>query len=126
MWLHFADIFFTLVHLIIIGFNLTGWIWPPLRKLHFYCVLLTASSWLILGIWFGLGYCPVTDWQWQVKAKLGEQNLPNSFIKYLADKLTGRSIDASLVDFITATSFGIVAVLSVYFNFIAKRNKPLL
>lgn len=126
MWLHFADIFFTLVHLIIIGFNLTGWIWPPLRKLHFYCVLLTASSWLILGIWFGLGYCPVTDWQWQVKAKLGEQNLPNSFIKYLADKLTGRSIDASLVDFITATSFGIAAVLSAYFNFIAKRNKPLL
>ena len=122
MWLHIADIFFTLLHLIIIGFNLTGWIWRPSRKLHFYCVLITASSWLILGIWFGLGYCPLTDWQWQIKSKLGEQNLPNSFIKYLVDKFSGTIISTSLIDSVTAICFSIVAVLSVYFNFINKRN----
>ncbi len=121
MRLYILDIFFTLLHLTIIGFNLLGWIWKSTRKLHFYCILITSFSWLILGIWFGLGYCPVTDWQWQVKTKLGEQNLPDSFIKYLADKYTGDSISSSLIDYATALSFAIAAFLSVYFNFI---NKP--
>ncbi len=79
------DVLFTLLHLLIIGFNLFGWIWPATRKLHLWCAGATAFSWLILGIWFGLGYCPITDYQWQIKEKLGEQNLPNSFIKYYAD-----------------------------------------
>lgn len=70
------DWFFTLLHVVIIGFNLTGWIWPSTRKLHFIFVLLTAGSWLILGIWFGLGYCPITDWQWQIKEQLGKPIFP--------------------------------------------------
>ncbi len=122
MGLQIADIFFTLLHLIIIGFNLTGWIWPGLRRLHFYSILLTAGSWLILGIWYGLGYCPITDWQWQVKTKLGEENLPSSFIKYLADKLSGTSISASLIDWITALSFISVTFLTVYLNFFKRRS----
>src|SRR5450756_437447 len=78
--LRLLDIFLTFFHLIIIGFILFGWIWPATRKMHFICVLATAASWLLLGLWFGVGYCPVTDWQWQVKAKLGEHDLPASFI----------------------------------------------
>jgi hypothetical protein len=122
MWLHTLDIFFTILHFAIIGFNLSGWIWKSTRKVHFYFVLITAFSWLILGIWFGWGYCPVTDWQWGIKTKLGEQNLPNSFIKYMADKLSGENISAPLIDSITGITFGIVALLSVYLNFINKKN----
>ena len=117
------DIFLTFVHLIIIGFNLFGWIWPATRKMHFICVLVTAASWGILGIWFGMGYCPVTDWQWRVKEKLGEHNLPASFIKYYADKITGKSISSSLFDLVTAVCFGIAALLSIYVNFIKKYTK---
>jgi len=115
------DVFFTLLHLVIIVFNLTGWIWLTTRRLHFYCILLTAASWLLLGISYGIGYCPITDWQWQVKELLGEENLPNSFIKYMADKVTGSNIKASLIDGATAIFFFIAAGLSIYFNFI--RNK---
>ena len=53
---------------------------------------------------------------------LGVHNLPNSFIKYYADKLTGRSIDANLIDTLTAAGFFIAALLSVYFNFIKKKK----
>lgn len=114
------DIFFTILHLVIIVFNLTGWIWARTRKLHFYCILLTAASWVILGIWYGLGYCPITDWQWQIKERLGEQDLPNSFIKYFADKVSGENISASLIDTLTAVFFLLAALLSVYFSFIRK------
>ncbi|SMD12799.1 DUF2784 domain-containing protein [Pedobacter nyackensis] len=116
------DFFFTVLHLVIIGFNLLGWIWPSTRKLHFIVVLLTAGSWLILGIWYGLGYCPITDWQWQIKEHLGETKLPNSFVKYYADKITGHNLSANFIDAATAISFATAAVLSVYLNFIHKKT----
>ena len=121
--LRLLDVFLTLVHLVIIGFNLFGWIWPATRKAHFICVLATAASWFLLGIWFGMGYCPVTDWQWRVKEQLGEHNLPASFIKYYADKISGRDISSSLIDGVTGISFLVAALLSVYLNFIKKRRK---
>lgn len=111
------DWFFTLLHIVLISFNLLGWIWPRTRKAHFICVMLTLFSWLILGIWFGIGYCPITDWQWQVKEHLGETNLPNSFIKYFADKVSGKNISADLIDTITATGFGFALAMAVYFRF---------
>ena len=120
MLLHITDVLFTLLHLVIIGFNLLGWIWPATRKLHFICVVVTAGCWFILGIWFGIGYCPITDWQWQIKEKLGEHDLPNSFIKYYADQISGGSISATLVDTITAVCFFMAASLSVYVNFFLK------
>lgn len=110
------DVLFTIIHLMLIGFNLLGWLWPRTRKLHLICVGATAFSWLILGWWFGLGYCPITDWQWQIKEKLGEQNLPNSFVKYWADKITGQDIAPSVVDTATAVFFGLAVLLSVYVN----------
>lgn len=121
--LWFLDVFLTLVHLVIIGFNLFGWIWMPTRKAHFICVLATAASWFLLGIWFGLGYCPVTDWQWRVKEQLGEHNLPASFVKYYADKISGKNISSSLIDLVTVISFAIAALISVYVNFIKKKRK---
>lgn len=120
--LRLLDVFLTFVHLAIIGFNLFGWIWPATRKAHFICIMATAVSWFLLGIWFGMGYCPVTDWQWRVKEQLGEHDLPASFIKYYADKISGKNISSSLVDFVTAISFAVAAFLSVYVNFIKKRK----
>ncbi|KIO74628.1 hypothetical protein TH53_25360 [Pedobacter lusitanus] len=115
------DWLFTLLHLIIIGFNLFGWIWPATRKAHLLVVALTLSCWLILGIWYGIGYCPVTDWQWQIKEKLGETDLPNSFVKYYADKISGQKVSSSFIDAITAISFAAAIMMTVYVNFIKKR-----
>ncbi len=117
------DIFLSLVHIALIGFNLLGWIWPATRKAHLISVALTAASWFILGIWFGWGYCPITDWQWQVKEKLGERNLPNSFIKYFADKVTGRNINRTLIDTLTLVFFLAAIVMSLYVNLLKKSKR---
>jgi hypothetical protein len=121
MELRVLDLLLTLFHLAIISFNLFGWIWKSARKLHFVVILITASCWFILGIWYGIGYCPVTDWQWQIKEKLGEYNLPGSFVKYFADKITGKSFSPSLIDTITAACFATAALLSIYVNFLKDR-----
>lgn len=121
--LRILDLLLTLLHFIIIGFNLLGWIWKRTRKLHLIVVCATAACWFILGIWFGIGYCPITDWDWQIKEKLGEHNLPDSFIKYYADIIVGHSVNASFIDTLTAAGFFIAALLAVYFNFIRKGSR---
>ncbi|MES2454200.1 MAG: DUF2784 domain-containing protein [Bacteroidota bacterium] len=121
--LQLLDFLFTAIHLVIIGFNLLGWIWRKTRRAHFVVICITAGCWLILGIWYGIGYCPVTDWQWQIKEQLGEQNLPGSFIKYFADKVSGMDIDSNLIDWLTAVCFAVSVGLSVYFNFFSSRKR---
>ena len=123
MNLKLLDFLLTVFHLLIIGINLFGWIWPKTRKLHLVFVLITAGCWLGLGYWYGVGYCPVTDWQWQVKTQLGERNLPDSFIKYYADKISGSNINAVFIDTITAAGFFLAAVISVYVNFFRSKLK---
>ena len=120
--LRLLDIFFTFLHLAIISFNLFAWIWAKTRRAHLIIAGMTLISWFLLGIWYGWGYCFITDWQWQVKEKLGETNLPNSFIKYFADKITGKNFPPSLVDNVTLYLFLVAIALSVYFNFFKKRK----
>jgi len=115
--LRILDLLLTLLHFVIIGFNLFGWIWKRTRRLHLIVVCATAACWFILGIWFGIG------WDWQIKEKLGEHNLPDSFIKYYADIIVGHSVNASLIDTFTAAGFFIAALLAVYSNFIQKKSR---
>lgn len=115
------DIFLHFAHISLILFNLFGWIFPKTRRANLYCLLLTAISWFGLGIYYGIGYCPLTDWQWQVKLKLGQIDLPDSYIKYLANGLTGFDFDPVLVDVLTVVAFFSALVASVYVNF--RRNQ---
>jgi len=121
--LTFLDIFFTIAHIILTLFNLTGWIWKRTRKAHLITLGLTLISWVIFGFWYGWGYCFLTDWHWQVKEKLGEKNLPASFIKYLADKISGKNFDPSFVDNVTLGCLIFAIVAAVYMNFFAPKRK---
>jgi hypothetical protein len=123
--LHFLDIFYTIAHLALTLFNLTGWIWKRTRKAHLIILIITAASWSVLGIWYGWGYCPLTDWHWDIKERLGERNLPNSFIKYLADKITGKDINPSVVDNVTLGCLLFAVAASVYVNFFISKKKTL-
>lgn len=93
-----------------------GWIWKKTLKLHLICIVATAFSWLVLGLWYGWGYCFLTDWHWEVKRKLGESDLPASFITYMLEKLTFENVPGTLVDVITGLLFAGAAGLSIYKN----------
>ena len=116
--LKLLDIFLSVIHLAIVFFNLFGWIPKKTRKAHFILIILTAASWFILGIWFGTGYCPLTDWQWKVKAKLGERDLPPNFIEYFLEKIFVQDVSSAFVNTLIAVSFAVAAILSVSVNFI--------
>ena len=117
----FLDYLFLFIHSIVILFNLFGWIWRITRKANLILLLATAGSWLILGIWYGIGYCPLTDWHWQVLRKLGDNNLPNSYIKYLIDRIFGTDINATGIDIWVAVLFIIALIVSIIVNVKTKR-----
>jgi hypothetical protein len=111
------DIGFIVFHTTLILFNLFGWIWEATRHWNLATLLITAFSWFGLGIWYGFGYCPCTDWHWQVRRELGYADMPNSYIKFLIEELTGLSIDAAIVDAGTAICFFLALLISLYVNF---------
>ena len=114
------DPVFLLLHLIVICFNLIGWIWKIMRKAHLIVLAATLFSWFILGLKYGLGYCFLTDWHWEIKMQLGETNLPNSFIKYFFDQYTFLNLSAELVDIITIVALVLVILVTAYVNFTNK------
>ena len=120
--LFLLDGFLTFLHLAIVVFNLFGWIPRYTRNAHLFSIIITAASWFVLGIWFGIGYCPITDWQWQIKETLGEDNLPASFIKYYADKITGNQNDPDIIDKLTVGCFAFVALASIFLNLYFKKR----
>lgn len=99
--IRFLDILFVVFHSVLILFILFGWTHPRLRRLHLLCVLLTGASWFILGLFYGIGYCPLTDWHWQVLSLLGKTDLPPSYVQYILDRLLGISISFRTADAIT-------------------------
>jgi hypothetical protein len=111
------DIFFVVFHSSIIVFNLFGWIWKKTRILNLILLMLTGSSWLFLGLIVGvLGYCPLTDLHFDVLEKLGKTDLPSSYIKYLADRLTGMSFNTVTVDKVTLYVFLTALTISIILN----------
>ena len=112
----FLDYFFFIFHGSLVIFDLTGWAWRRTRRLHLITIGLTILSWFGLGIFYGWGYCPCTDWHWEVKREIGETNLPNSYVKYYVDKLTGFTWDPLVVD-TTVLILGLFAfALSCWLN----------
>jgi hypothetical protein len=121
---HILDIFFVIFHSSVIIFNLFGWIWKKTRIANLILLTLTGASWLFLGLIVGvLGYCPFTDWHFNVLYKLGKTDLPNSYVKYLADRITGLNFNASLVDSITLYAFLAALAISVFLNINDYRKK---
>jgi len=111
------DIFFVIFHTSLTIFNIIGWAWKKTRVLNLITLLLTGSSWLFLGMIVGVpGYCPFTDWHFRVLEKLGKTNLPNSYIKYLADRITGLNFNPNLVDTVTLVVFISSLIISFLLN----------
>ncbi len=114
--LQFLNVFFLVFHTGLIVLNCLGWIWRRSRRLSLITLALTAVSWLVMGIWHGVGYCICTDWHWQVRTALGYHDPEHSYIDFLVRILTGRSPDPSLSRAVAGWVFAVAVVLTVSMN----------
>jgi hypothetical protein len=108
--LQVVDKLFFVFHTALILFVLAGWAWRPIRRSHLVVALLTVLSWFGLGSWYGVGYCPCTDWHWRVRSQLGHGDMPDSYLKFLLDSTTGLDSDPHVVD--SAAVLGLLAALA--------------
>jgi hypothetical protein len=123
MLFQFLNYFFFVFHTLLIIFNTLGWISPRLRKWNLVTLLLTAFSWFVLGIWYGWGYCPCTDWHWDVRRQLGYHDMSNSYIHFLILELTGINFSEKLVDTVTVAVFSLSFILSIWMNIRDKNSR---
>ncbi len=112
--LHILDIFFVIFHSVFILFILFGWIPRRFRVAHLVCVLLTGGSWFILGIFYGMGFCPLTEWHWDVLRQLGKTGLPFSYVQYILDRLLGINIPAGTADSVTLYAWLAALLISIF------------
>jgi hypothetical protein len=119
----FLDKFFFVFHSAVILLILFGWTWKKTRLASLVVILFTAFSWFILGIWYGYGYCPSTDWHWKVRARLGIHDLPSSYTKFLVDSFTGWEVSQKTVDIVTFILLISALSVSLYTNIRDWREK---
>jgi hypothetical protein len=121
-WYHVLDYFFLIFHSFLTLFNVFGWIWRKTRLANFILLALTGLSWFGLGLFYGIGFCPLTEWHWKVLEKLGHLNLPYSYIKYLILRLIGIDLKDGLVEVSTVVIFFLSFFISGYLNFFRRKK----
>jgi hypothetical protein len=106
------NIGFFVFHTAWIAFNCVGWIWRRTRPWQLLTVTLTAVSWMGLGLFYGWGYCPCTDWHWQIRARLGYVD-PPSYVQLLVTQLTGVDLGPQRSSALAVTTLVAAGVLGV-------------
>lgn len=92
------DYLFHIIHLTVIVINLTFWMSFKTLRIAQVTQVVTLLSWLGGGLFYGFGYCFLTEWHWDYKRSMGDTDLPASYIKLVLDRSTGQSWDAQLID----------------------------
>ena len=123
--LQLLNIIIGVFHVLLIVACLIGWIFPRTRKAHLILMGVVLGCWFLLGLKYGIGYCPLTDWHWQVKIKLGEESLPNSFIKYVLDHIFPNPTSLRAVDILTFVAFFISLAPALYLHWAGKAEQKL-
>lgn len=119
----FLNVFFFVFHSSLILLILLGWLWTKTRKINLAVVLLTAFSWFVLGIWYGFGYCPCTDWHWQVRMRLEYYDMPSSYLTFLIRSLTGCDVNKTLIDVFAVVFLLLSICASVVINYRDWKNR---
>ena len=109
---HALNAAFFVFHTTWIAFNCLGWVSKRTRPWQLTTVSLTILSWVGLGVWYGWGYCPCTDWHWQVRARLGYDD-PSSYIQLLIREATGVDVGSEPANALAVVTLAIAAVLGV-------------
>lgn len=107
------DYFFLGFHSLLTAFNALGWIWRRTRRLHQLALFLTSFSWVILGYFYGWGYCFLTEWHWQVRHAMGNPIDSTSYTDFLLQELTGLHLPIAWVDNLTLGAVLFALVMNI-------------
>ncbi|MCB1179633.1 MAG: DUF2784 family protein [Leptospiraceae bacterium] len=110
--INLSDNFLTVFHDLFTLWNLFGLFFPSFRIYHFITINLTLVSWTVLGYFYGLGYCILTDIHYGLKYCRGEFNLPSSYIQLRILELFGVLPDLEITNYVLGISFSFLLIAS--------------
>lgn len=96
MWA--LNVLFFVAHDLLIVFNLCGWIWPATRRWHALTMGATLFSWLVMGAFYGWGYCACTDAHFAIRRELGIHGDETSYVQLALHRVPGVSIGRHTAD----------------------------
>lgn len=109
------DWLLTALHIAVVLAFVLLWIPRATWRWHGRLAVIVAFSWLAIGLVKGsVGYCFLTDLHWRVKRARGETHLPGSFLKYVADRVTGADISPRVIDHVAAAVFVGVCLAALF------------
>ena len=98
---YLLNYFYHFIHIFVIIVATFGWTLAKLHKLQIAVIFSILLSWIGGGLFFGFGYCFLTDWHWQVRRRLGIVDDPHSYTKLIFDMISGEDTAPKLVDTLT-------------------------
>jgi len=117
MWLlYLGDGFFWLFHTVLIFFNLFGWAHRRLRPWNLATLGLTLVSWLVMGLWYGVGYCVCTDAHFTIRREMGIRDNGESYLQLLVEKISGWNPPVDLVNNVAGICMASAVILSIGTN----------
>lgn len=103
-----ADTIFVL-HVALAIFYLTGWMFPKIRAIYLFLMILWPLSWIVLG------YCPPTKWEFSLRHKYDPSIDPNAeAIQYYVYKILGVKLSERKVFTFGLVVYVILIALSLY------------
>ena len=108
--LSLLNILFFIGHDLIIVINLFGWIFPSTRRVQRVTLGCTLFSWLVMGAWYGWGYCLCTDWHFQIRRRLGVHQNESSYTQLLLYQMTGQQFSRQFSDSLTLALMVLILV----------------
>jgi hypothetical protein len=121
--LKLLDFFFIIFHTSLVFFNLFGWIFRKTRLANLITLLLTGCSWFVLGLFYGIGYCPVTEWHFMVLHKMGITNVPDSYIEYIIERFFPVNVNSQMADMVTLILYFVALLASLIWNVAEYRKR---
>ena len=114
--LYAIDVLFFVFHTALILFNLVGWVWPSTRRLHFICIAATLFSWIVMGAFYGFGYCLCTDWHFQVRRSLDLPVFGHTYLQLMARVFLGVEMSQATSNLLAGGGllFILVAMVAVW------------
>ena len=111
------DLIFNILHIAVILINCLGWTYKPVKKFSLYLILITLFSWSIVGIFGGIGFCPITYLHSKYLLSNHDYILPFSYLDYIFINNLDFDISSRTISLIS-----IIVIFSSLYLSLAKNN----
>ena len=111
------DSFFNLLHVFVVLVNCFGWAYKGTLKLNLAFLVITISSWCLLGIFYGIGFCFLTELHSIALNSIVYTKIPFSYLDYLLIERIGIKIDSTSISLISISAIFLSLTISIKKNF---------